>query len=237
MKRRSELRLPAKGRSTPLQTDKERPHQAELTKNLKPLQPGQAPKHTRTWSRDETTKQMLLVDQLLSEGLSDRRVWAEMKRAGHPIGFTRVKNLIKRVQENWLREHSDNRRYFRSKQIRNLEGTIALARNGVRKQKRDKNGKPMVYPDGTPVLQWEMRPNLPAAVRAIEVLSRITGTQAPQEININVAVSDALVGAIANLSSEQVQGMIAEYKSNVALAEAAKNAGLLPPGNSDKAAE
>lgn len=189
--------------------------------------------NSKVWTRADTREQTDEIDRLLTIGHDDKAIIREMKKR-FGIGVARTKRIIKAVFEEWHRADSESRRYARAKQVKALWGIVAVTKNGTKKEvpivKRDPKTKQKVEVGRK--LVWDMRPNPSAAVRALELLSRIEGTQAPVQVSVNIEVSDALTGVLANLSSEQVQEALQAYRENAALAEAARQAGLLPQSSS-----
>ncbi len=172
------------------------------------------------WSYEDTAAQMAEIEARALQGASEVVLFAHC-RMKFGIGASRVRRLYAIIQERWKTEDEKQRRFWKSKAIRQLEGTIALARNGVKKEVT-KGKKTQVV--------WDLKPNLPAAIRGMELLSRIQGTQAPVEVNLNVQVSDVLINVIANMTSEEVQASLQRYREDRELAEKARSGLLLGTG-------
>lgn len=188
------------------------------------------------YSRVETEQHLLAIEQGSLAGMTEGQLSAQM-HAKFGIGRERVRRLYARLQERWQSEDSSQRRGWRAKAMRRIERAVNLAENGIRKQKRDKRGSLILGPDGSPLLYWDVKPNLSAAMRGHELLSRIQGTQAPIEVNVNVLTSDALLGIIANLSADEVQESLQRHREDRELAEEARRRGFALAAPTENAAE
>jgi len=164
------------------------------------------------YTAEEVRRQIDFVEGLMTLGASTSAVIAQAtKPAGGPgtgglgISKHRTKLLVQRVQARWEeedRERSTSRRTEAARrilrQIQNCQG---------RRDPRNPN-------------VWIEKPNHTAIVRYEELLSKLQGTQAPIEIDLNVQHSETLIATFARYSVEHLQALHAKAQAKKRLAAA-----------------
>ena len=203
MRRPKSARAPAKARRKASPTKPLVPKKPLPTPNieLRPAEPG------KKYSPAETREHTQAIDQLLTQGHTENRIVQHMAETFH-VGRARTRRLIERVRAEWLKTDAETRKHERSAQVRRLKRCI-------RDCKDPNTGKVL--------------PKMDRAVHAYEeLLAKIVGTNAPIEMNLNVQVSDALLGVINALDEDSVAAMLDEYYETKALAERARELKLGP---------
>jgi len=165
------------------------------------------------YSVEEVRRQLDFIEGLMTLGASTSAILAQASKpvglaGGHGgLGITayRANRVIQRIQARWEeedRERSKSRRTEASRrilrQIQNCQG------------RRDPHN-PTV---------WIEKPNHVAIVRYEELLSKLQGTQAPIEIDLNVQHSETLVATFARYSVEHLQALHAKAQAKKRLAAA-----------------
>lgn len=213
MRRPKSARAPAKARrkaspTKPLVPKKKLP-EPELP--LRPAVP------LKKYGPAETREHTQAIDSLLIQGHTENAIVKHMADVFH-VGRQRTRRLIQRVHAEWQKIDAETRKHERSAQIRRLKRCI-------RDTKDPNTGKVL--------------PKMDRANHAYEeLLAKIAGTNAPIEMNVNVQVSDALLGVINALDEDSVQSMLDEYYETKALADRARELKIqLPPAPTESAAE
>lgn len=112
------------------------------------------------------------------------------------IGASRVRNLMARVLEKWKLEDEQNRSSLKAKAVRSLEQDMTAVRaelaNNISVSDKAKLHSTLT--------------------RYHALLADIQGTREPIKVDVDVRVSQSIVGVIANLSPEQVQAYVQRRK-------------------------
>lgn len=160
----------------------------------------------RIWTPRQTAEQMAWVEAMLIEGASHHQI-AKQARDAIGVGETRVATLISRVLDRWDVETSkdDGRRHAKQAQIARIHRYIQWA-----KGRRDPNNPNL----------WIEKPNHAALAKWEELLSKVQGTQAPIEIDLNIQHTEVMVQVFARYSLDQLTSLHEEAERKHRLAEA-----------------
>lgn len=144
-------------------------------------------------------------------------------RAKFGIGKSRVKRLIVRVRERWVREDeaSGALQVNRAEAIRRVKRMIKIA-SGRRAPVDPKS------PNAMP--PWAEPPNHGAVARYEHILANLQGTYTPVKVDVDVRVSASIQHVVSNLTAEQVSAIVERQRSLRELEEREKLRTLvLPP--------
>lgn len=173
------------------------------------LEPAPSPIRTDLFTKAERLEHLGFVADLLAQFANERQILRAMRqRFGEKrISRMRVANLTKQVLKEWTDADPLLKADRRAKQIVALETAIVQLGASLRADGLSKTEMLGI--------QAEKR-------RHIELLSAITGTQTPTEVNVHmtgeVKMSGAVQHVIGQLSTEQVSEMLALAQEDMRLA-------------------
>lgn len=177
----------------------------------------------RRWTLQEVAQQEDAIESLLRLGVNQVKICRQVKRPPpHGLGLPsyRTRKLVARILVRWEEANVGRREQQRLQQIEIVKQSVAETMG-----RRDPQTG-----------AWIERPNHSARRAYLELLSKLTGTQAPMELNVNVEHRDALVGVFAQYTVEELEGLhrSAEAKHRLAAAyvqehpDAVMDAELIP---------
>lgn len=150
-------------------------------------------KEAKIWSLAETAQHEDAVEAMLRSFRSGKSIEQQLIQPspkGLGLSRYRVRLLVQRVQARWTEEDKDRRAEDRRRQIRLIEQSVQQTMG-----RQDPNNPGA----------WLERPNHSARARYLELLSRITGTEAPIEIDVNVEHRDVMVAVFSQYTLEDLE--------------------------------
>lgn len=187
-------------------------------------------KHLGKWSRLETAQQEELVESLMYRHLAAPQILQAIRQEKFPtIGITRIRTLIQRIEQRWVDRAREDGTIdkARAQQVGSLRQTIVKIDADIDAARKS----------GGPRAAQQLYGR---KVQAAELLSRLTGTQHVQQVdvthNVNVNVSQTVLMAIQELTLDQKGELLAEQRQLEVLA-AERMAQLGQGASSDGQAE
>jgi hypothetical protein len=169
------------------------------------------------YTREETKLQEEFVHKALAAGSIDYAIVKAMDKPGIPgdpnaiytgprAGRGRVRTLITRVLDSWKREDEVKKSSWRATAVRQLERDM----RDLRTNKNIKSGAKHSL-----------------LLRYHSLRGDLQGTKSfDLNVNLNVTISQAVIGVIAEMSPEQVEQALGRYKENIELANEARQLGM-----------
>lgn len=171
----------------------------------------------KVWSVTEQRQQRDLAEALLSTAQGTEAYATKQLAKQLHLTFTRARRVVREVLDAWNQKREGTKAVedARSQAIARVRSMLVHAR-----------GTPKVVDDpltgGRKQDGWLVEPDHRATAKYEEILMRLEGTDQPIKVDVNVRVSAALEGVIANLTPQQVERFVARRRELERLADLAR---------------